>query len=127
MAGRLGGARDVAYGLWVVEQEVELGATGERLETDFRLRPAERTLDAAEVELERRGHARSKIVAMPCPKPMHMVSTMPRPFGRRPAPTRLLAGRSSAYGLPRRLVREVNMAKTRWFFEPGHTAAEFRV
>src|SRR5205823_2481698 len=52
------------------------------VETDFRLRPAERTLDAAEVELERRGHARSKIVAMPCPKPMHMVASPKRPWRR---------------------------------------------
>src|SRR5437667_5126159 len=195
MAGRLRGARDVAYGLWVVEQEVELGAAGERLQPHLRLRPAERTLDAAEVELEGRGHSRSKWapklsacrlephwrstvvpatsigspasspimratfrpcspcwLAQPkitssmsagskrrrassarthttarssartslktpfsgCPLPMGvrtastttasrmaflllLLFTMPRPFGCRPAPTRLLAGRSSAY------------------------------
>jgi hypothetical protein len=47
---RLGGARDVARPLRVVEDDLQLGAPRERLQADLRLRPAERAAHAAEVE-----------------------------------------------------------------------------
>src|SRR5438132_13671397 len=50
MPGRLGGARDVGRALRVVEEETDLLACRQRLETDLGPGPAERALDAPQVE-----------------------------------------------------------------------------
>src|SRR5207245_3430691 len=50
MPGRLGGARDVGRALRVVEEEIDLLACRQRLETDLCPGPAERALDAPQVE-----------------------------------------------------------------------------
>src|SRR5439155_663603 len=50
MPGRLGGARDVGRALRVVEEDVDLLACRQRLQMDLGPGPAERALDAPQVE-----------------------------------------------------------------------------
>ena len=59
MAGRLGGARNVACALWIVDEQVELAAARQTLEPDLRPGPAERAADTTQVEDGARGMAKA--------------------------------------------------------------------